>query len=104
MADKALFHAVDMKNGHDEWYSIVPAQSAQHAKSLFETEHIAVTKVTCLDWCLVDVGFDGSDVVFTAQAGGQRCFYEPGTPGYEFLINYFHVQVSKILHDVREIY
>jgi len=104
MAEKALFHKVYMKNGHNEWCAIVPAQSAKHAKALFETEHVAVTRVNCLYWCLVGVGFDGSEIVFTAQADGKECFYELGTPGYEFLINYFHVQVSQILRNVRDYY
>lgn len=104
MAKNALFHAVSMKNGHQEWYEIVPAQSAEHAKSLFETSDIAVTKVTCLKWCAVEVDWDGSDVVFRANVDGNNCYYEPGIAGYNYLINYFHADVNKILQLVSDSY
>ena len=104
MPKSALFHTVYMKNGHAEWWKIVPAQSAEHAKSLFETFDIAVTKITCLKWHLVDIGWDGSDVVFSANVDGHNCYFEPGTAGYEYLTSYFHVDVNRILKDVRDSY
>lgn len=104
MARKALFHAVEIKNGHREWCEIVPAQSAEHAKSLFITSDIAVTKVTCLKWCTVEVDWDGSDVVFRANVDGHNCYFEPGTVGYDYLISYFHVDASRILQEARNTY
>lgn len=104
MPKNALFYNVSMKNGHQEWGNIVPAQSTEHAKSLFVTPDIAVTNITCLGWCPVEVDWDGSDVVFRATPGGYQCHYEPGTIGYDYLINYFHVEASRILREVRESY
>ncbi|MGM5855156.1 hypothetical protein ABK988_19010 [Vibrio parahaemolyticus] len=104
MAEKALFHTVSMKNGYKEWWQIVPAQSAEHAKSHFQTCDIAVTDVTCLGWCLVELDWDGSDVVFRANADGNNCYFEPGVFGYDYLMSYFHVDVSRMMQDVRDAY
>lgn len=100
MPKNALFHAVDMKNGHREWWEVVPAQSAEHARSLFETSDIAVTKITCLKWRAVDISWNGSEIVFCTNIDGENYCFESGMVGYDYLKNYFHVDVIKILQSV----
>lgn len=104
MAEKALFHQVHMKNGHKSWWDVVPAQSAKHAAACFQNNDIAVIDVDCLGWCLVELDWDGNNVVFRADTDVCNCYFEPGVLGYDFLMNYFQVAVGEIMESVRESY
>ena len=101
MAEKALFHAVDMKNGFQEWQYIVPAQSSSHAAALFQTNDIAVTNVTYLNWHPVQIAWNGN-VIFLVSINGRDLQFESNDPGYDFLQSHFYAQVNKLIEDMRD--
>lgn len=103
MAEKALFHAVDMRNGHEKWWCIVPAPNSEYAKSLFQTRDIAVTKVTCLNWRYVNIGWNG-DIVFSVVVDENNIDYEKGDPGYEYLLSHFSAKVNQVIQEQRDFY
>jgi hypothetical protein len=103
VAKKAMFFLVTLRDGHSQWERTVPAQSRDHAASLFQNEHVKAVKVDFLGWQPVETYPDPYEgVVFAASCNSQDMIIKQNDDGYSFLTTHFHRQYQKISCEIDE--
>ncbi|HIF6028656.1 TPA: hypothetical protein ACX3G1_004761, partial [Vibrio parahaemolyticus] len=97
MAKKALFFLVTLRDVDRQWEYMIPAQSKIHASDELKSEHVRVVDVKSYGWHEVETSDSPFGPAFYVTIGSNKLEFLPGSEGYTYLSNQFHVQHRNII-------